>query len=392
MGYTTYTDTFTGFSVTSATTLRVKILQVSSSTPTFTSRFTYLDAAVTYDPIDATAPSIPIGLGATAIGSTRVNLTWTASTDAVGVQGYKVYRNGAYLAAIGPVGSTSLSDIGLGANTTYTYKVSAIDAAGKESAQSALATAKTYVSTDTTAPSVPTGVTATASAWNSVTVTWAASTDNVGVTRYAILRGGVPMSVVDGGVTTFIDRSTLASTVSLHDQGERRCGKGQHRFRSGRRDDAGAAGRGAPGACDDDLHLRCRRNLITEATPDGVTALSTYDRAGRLVEIANVTAGGTLSRFSYALDPAGNRTVMTTTRGSQYFTYDAVNRLTASCYDIVCRRPDAGAVRGLRGVADCDPACNHHAEWIRPVHELDVRRGRQPAHRADLSRHDGLCL
>ena len=115
--------------------------------------------------------------------------------------------------SIGPVGSVSLSDTGLTANTTYTYTISAIDGAGNESAKSAQVSATTQAATDTVAPSVPTNVRAVANAWNSVTLTWNASTDNFGVTRYSILRGGVLLSVVDGTVTTFNDRKTIASTA-----------------------------------------------------------------------------------------------------------------------------------------------------------------------------------
>lgn len=45
-------------------------------------------------PADTTAPSVPTGLAATAVSSGQINLTWTASTDNVGVQGYRIYRNG----------------------------------------------------------------------------------------------------------------------------------------------------------------------------------------------------------------------------------------------------------------------------------------------------------
>src|SRR5262245_37606940 len=45
-------------------------------------------------PIDTTAPTIPGTPTATAINSTRIDLTWAASTDAVGVTGYRIFRNG----------------------------------------------------------------------------------------------------------------------------------------------------------------------------------------------------------------------------------------------------------------------------------------------------------
>lgn len=49
-------------------------------------------------------------------------------------------------------------------------------------------------------------------------------------------------------------------------------------------------------------------NLVGTVGADGVSAVATYDRTGRLLEIANTETGGTLSRFTYGYDPAGNRT------------------------------------------------------------------------------------
>lgn len=43
---------------------------------------------------------------------------------------------------------------------------------------------------------------------------------------------------------------------------------------------------------------------------------TTYDRAGRLLEVAHVTASATLSRFTYGLAAAGRRTSLTTRRGT----------------------------------------------------------------------------
>jgi RHS repeat-associated protein len=73
-------------------------------------------------------------------------------------------------------------------------------------------------------------------------------------------------------------------------------------------------------------------NLLTAATPDGLTARFTYDRAGRLLEVAHTTASATLSRFSYALDPVGNRTAMTTREGTVTYRYDTLDRLTEACW------------------------------------------------------------
>jgi hypothetical protein len=67
-------------------------------------------------------------------------LSWNASTDNRGVTGYKIYRNTAYLTT---VTSNSRSDLGLIKNTSYCYRVSAVDAAGNESGQSSQACATT---------------------------------------------------------------------------------------------------------------------------------------------------------------------------------------------------------------------------------------------------------
>jgi chitodextrinase len=89
---------------------------------------------------DAQAPSIPGGLAAVAAGATRVDLSWAASSDNVGVTGYTVFRNGQAIAT--PAGTT-FSDTGLSAGTAYTYTVDAFDAAGNHSAPSSPATATT---------------------------------------------------------------------------------------------------------------------------------------------------------------------------------------------------------------------------------------------------------
>jgi chitodextrinase len=89
--------------------------------------------AVTTPSADTTPPSVPTGLAGTLASATQANLSWNASTDKVGVTGYNVYRNGS---KVGTSTSTSYQDTSLAAGTTYTYAVSAYDAAGNTSAQS----------------------------------------------------------------------------------------------------------------------------------------------------------------------------------------------------------------------------------------------------------------
>jgi subtilisin family serine protease len=91
---------------------------------------------------DGTAPTTPQGLGATATGPTQVNLSWTSSTDNVGIAGYTIRRGGEVIAQTGSA-ATGYTDSGLSPSTTYSYTVDAYDAAGNHSPQSEAAGATT---------------------------------------------------------------------------------------------------------------------------------------------------------------------------------------------------------------------------------------------------------
>ena len=82
---------------------------------------------------DTQAPTAPGGLTSPSKTSSSVTLSWSASTDNVGVTGYRIYRGGA---AVATTSSTSFTNTGLSAGTSYTYNVRAFDAAGNESASS----------------------------------------------------------------------------------------------------------------------------------------------------------------------------------------------------------------------------------------------------------------
>jgi chitodextrinase len=99
---------------------------------------------------DTSSPSAPLSLVATVSGST-INLTWNASTDNVGVNGYQIQRcQGTGCTAFAQIATTSgttFSDTGLAAGTTYSYRVDSTDAAGNVSGYSNVATATTLAST-----------------------------------------------------------------------------------------------------------------------------------------------------------------------------------------------------------------------------------------------------
>jgi len=93
-------------------------------------------------PPDLEPPSIPANVAAEALSTSEIALTWSASTDNVGVTGYRVFRNGSPIDTTLP---TSYLDTGLTANTMYTYTVTAYDGVGNESAESSPAPAVTHV-------------------------------------------------------------------------------------------------------------------------------------------------------------------------------------------------------------------------------------------------------
>ncbi|MFL5351461.1 lamin tail domain-containing protein [Archangium sp.] len=94
---------------------------------------------------DTTAPTAPSGLSASAASASQVNLSWTASTDNVGVASYNIYRStdNANFVAVASTTGTTYSDTGRAASTTYYYRVTADDVAGNESAVSNTASATT---------------------------------------------------------------------------------------------------------------------------------------------------------------------------------------------------------------------------------------------------------
>src|SRR5438094_4593450 len=104
-------------------------------------------------PADTIAPATPTGLAASAVTSTSLTLSWSPASDNVGVTGYRVYRDGTLVAS---PGATSASITGLSAATTYSFTVSAVDAAGNASALSAPLSATTpLLTTPTSAPTPP---------------------------------------------------------------------------------------------------------------------------------------------------------------------------------------------------------------------------------------------
>ena len=77
-----------------------------------------------------TPPSTPAGLGISGVGQTSMTLSWTASTDNVGVVGYRLYLNGTQ---VGTSSGTTYTYSSLACGTSSTLGVAAVDGAGNVS-------------------------------------------------------------------------------------------------------------------------------------------------------------------------------------------------------------------------------------------------------------------
>lgn len=161
-----------------------------SDTHTKTNYISVTTSNVTGGGKDTTPPSVPGIPNAVVVGGTSIKVSWPASTDNVGVAGYRVERckgsSCGNFAQIGSATGTSYTDNGLSPSTTYRYRVRAFDAAGNLSGYSNFVGATT--AKDSTAPSAPGTPVASLASNTTVSLRWPAATDNVGVVSYRLER------------------------------------------------------------------------------------------------------------------------------------------------------------------------------------------------------------
>src|SRR2546425_389385 len=182
---------------------------------------------------DAIPPSQPTNLGATAVSASQINLGWTASTDNIAVNGYLVERCpgnpcSASFTQVGTVSgtTTTYSDTGLQASTTYSYQVRATDAAGNRSPYSNIASATTQAAPPPTITSfAPTsGPVGTNVQINGTNFTGASAVTfgSVAATTYTVssptvIQATVPSGAATGpiGVTTAGGTATSAGSFTV---------------------------------------------------------------------------------------------------------------------------------------------------------------------------------
>ncbi|MEU8219800.1 discoidin domain-containing protein [Micromonospora taraxaci] len=117
-----------------ATSTRYVRVQVTGNTGWPAAQFSEVEVYGATGSTDTQAPSAPGNLAYTQPASGQIRLTWSASSDNVGVTGYDVYANGALRGTVS--GSTLAYTDSQADSATVSYYVRAKDAAGNQSANS----------------------------------------------------------------------------------------------------------------------------------------------------------------------------------------------------------------------------------------------------------------
>jgi fibronectin type 3 domain-containing protein len=162
---------------------------------------------------DTTAPSAPGTPALTVISSSQINLSWAASTDNVGVTGYRLERcsGSATCTSFTQIAAptvTTYSDTGLSASTIYRYRVLAVDAAANLSAYSTAANATTQAPPDVTPPTIS-NVALSGVTTSGVTVTWTTNESADTQVDYGLTTGYGQSSTLNATLAT-----THSATVS----------------------------------------------------------------------------------------------------------------------------------------------------------------------------------
>ncbi|MCL7763032.1 endonuclease [Polaribacter sp. Z014] len=159
-----------------------------------------------YTSSDTEAPSKPTNVVLSNTTLTSIDISWSASTDNIGVTQYQVYVNDVLTKQTAT--STTVSITGLETNTTYNFKVIAKDLINKSEASNTV-TGKTLV--DTTPPTVPANISITDITDSSFNVNWSASTDNNEVVGYDIFVDGTFKATTTA--TTYVITGLATSTT-----------------------------------------------------------------------------------------------------------------------------------------------------------------------------------
>jgi uncharacterized repeat protein (TIGR03806 family) len=314
---TTYTDS----GLAPNTTYSYQVRAIDAATPPNASALSTPVASATTQ-ADVTAPTVPTGVTATPQSGTQIRIDWTASTDVgVGVAGYRIYRDGSSSILATVTNGTSYTDSALTLNTAYSYQVLAFDAAIPANVSALSTSASATTQNDSTAPTVPAGVTATALSSSQIRIDWTASTDTggLGVAGYRIYRNGSSsvLAVVTSG-TTYTDSAGLAPNTAYNYQ--------VRAF-----DNAAppnVSGLSAPAATATTL-----ADTTAPSVPAGVSATALSSSSIRIDWSASTDTGGA-GLAGYRIYRNGSGTVLATVTSGTTYTDSALTLNTAYSYQV----------------------------------------------------------
>lgn len=197
-GSNTTIGTSNVFVATSPGNYKVKVTEQYGCSSSFSPLFTVIDAN------GPNKPDAAINLIATALSKTSIRLDWSNNpAPQFNETNFEIYRatsSGGPYTFIGITDADVLTFIntGLEAGKKYYYKVRAVN---NTSAAPASNEASTFTQSDTTAPTAPASLIITGSSRNSISLSWTASSDDVGVVKYDVYVNGQKSYVTQG--TTF---------------------------------------------------------------------------------------------------------------------------------------------------------------------------------------------
>lgn len=162
----------------------------------------------TYQFAPSAGPAAPAGLAVTRQTSTAVTLGWAGSPGGEALAGYDIYRDGLYLATVGPT-ATGYTDATVSAGTSYRYEVVARDLTGGTAA----AAVASVGSPDTVPPPAPTGLSVSPTGYTAASLSWTGVSDPAGVYGYDVIRNGASIAELPAGVTSYTDTELLPGST-----------------------------------------------------------------------------------------------------------------------------------------------------------------------------------
>lgn len=271
---------------------------------------------------DTQPPTTPTSLSLVAALPISMTLTWSPSTDNVGVTGYGMFHDGAPVQVV--TGTTFVYQ-GLSCGTSHQLGVHAYDAKGNHSPIASV-TASTSPCSDTSPPTTPRNPVLLDSTSSSATVLWSPSTDNVGVAGYGAYVDGRLAGSAVGQTYTFTGLACNKSFVlgiDAYDAAGNRSARVNVASTTTTCDDSQAPTTPSQLTVSNPTQTGLTLNWTASSDNGGVAG---YDVFANGVKTATVTATGfTLSNLTCAtayqlgveaFDAAGNRSGRPTVSGT----------------------------------------------------------------------------